>query len=377
MDFKIEEIYQKNINFLIGAGASGDIFPTLALKIEDETGQCVSIEQLAERFSNTNDPRLFPLFLHYYNTCIHPVEVFKLDDLKGDDAKIDNLNNYVSFIKTILIVLEKRQPLDKRCNVFTTNYDGCFTHAADKILQEGMSEFVINDGGRGFHKRVVEARNYSSFLCETGIFDRHLHGIPQLNLIHLHGSIYWKKFGDKILIDYSAERPNLISAELIESLKIFSDTLLGEGKKIDDLVNIDYEKAVEDEFWSKYKSLPIINPTKKKFYETVFEEHYYQMLRMMSYELEKPDSVFICFGFSFADEHILRLFKRSLANPRLCVYICCYSERSENFMREQFGVFRNVKLLRVDGKLDFNAFNRDVFRIEPIAPIGMKDLEAQ
>lgn len=42
-----------------------------------------------------------------------------------------------------------------------------------------------------------------------------------------------------------------------------------------------------NDFKKCYDSLPIVSPTKKKFSETVFEQHYYQMLRMLSFELEK------------------------------------------------------------------------------------------
>ncbi|MBJ6874306.1 hypothetical protein JG625_18730, partial [Vibrio cholerae] len=39
--------------------------------------------------------------------------------------------------------------------------------------------------------------------------------------------------------------------------------------------------SVEKKFWETYNKLPIVNPTKWKFHETVFDEHYYQMLRLM------------------------------------------------------------------------------------------------
>lgn len=35
---KAEDIYDKNLNFLLGSGASFGLFPTLALQIVDETG---------------------------------------------------------------------------------------------------------------------------------------------------------------------------------------------------------------------------------------------------------------------------------------------------------------------------------------------------
>src|SRR5690606_7583958 len=116
-----------------------------------------------------------------------------------------------------------------------------------------------------------------------------------------------------------------------------------------------------------YNKLPIVNPTKWKFHETVFEEHYYQMLRFLSYELEKPNSILITFGFSFADEHILKLVQRSLSNPLLQTFICCYSQSSAGAMEEEFKLWKNVKVIGPpDGaKLDFANFNKYVFSLKP------------
>ena len=121
-------------------------------------------------------------------------------------------------------------------------------------------------------------------------------------------------------------------------------------------------------FWTKYKELPIVNPHKWKFHETVFEEQYYQMLRLLSYELEKPDTVFITFGFSFADEHILNLVKRSLSNPTLQLFVCCFDQAEHEKMEEYFTRNRNVQLIVIEKNLDFSAFNRDVFTFEKPRP---------
>lgn len=79
-----------------------------------------------------------------------------------------------------------------------------------------------------------------------------------------------------------------------------------------------------------------MNPTKEKFKETVFQQNYYQMLRMLSFELEKKNSVLIVFGFSFADEHIKEIVKRSLINPYLKMYVICYDEASKEKIEEMF-----------------------------------------
>lgn len=264
---------------------------------------------------------------------------------------------------TALEMVKRRKALDRRCNVFTTNYDGCFPLVADALIKEGHTDFVLNDGTRGFTTRILQARNFGSYLCQAGVFGRYQASVPQINLIHLHGSVYWSKAGSSIQVDYDlSEREELLDAAASARLEPFSLALNNADAVLADLPAIEFSEDALEAFWSKYKDMPIVNPTKWKFHETVYEEHYYQMLRLLSYELEKPNAVLITFGFSFADEHILNLVMRSLANPGLQVFVCCYSENSYAAMEEAFKGHRNVKCLVLpDGKkMDFTAFNEQV-----------------
>ena len=80
----------------------------------------------------------------------------------------------------------------------------------------------------------------------------------------------------------------------------------------------------------------MVNPTKEKFRETVFQQNYYQMIRMLSFELEKKNSVLIVFGFSFADEHIREIVKRSIINPSLKVFVICYDASTREKISSMF-----------------------------------------
>jgi hypothetical protein len=369
--FNVSDVYDKNINFLIGSGASYGLFPTLALGIKEEVeeeGEAKlkdhTIETLATRFPKETDDWHTLVFMHYYKTCIEPVLSFSIDAATQDPNKKKVIDNYQKFLETLLLVLQRRRNFEKCCNVFTTNYDGCFAHVADSLLKRGGIDFVVNDGARGFSKRYLQAKNFNSFVCQTGVFERHKTDIPQINLIHLHGSIYWRKDGENILVDYSEDQGQCIE-NLPTTLEDFSSLLLDKKKKISDLTVPDLEETVKSHFWENYDKIPIVNPTKWKFHETVFEEHYYQMLRLLSYELEKPNSIFITFGFSFADEHILNLVKRSLSNPSLQVFVCCFDNAEAKKMKHYFGSYRNVQLITVDGCLDFTRFNSDVFTTTP------------
>jgi len=359
------DVYNKNINILIGSGASADLFPTLALALKDAQGVRETIETLATKFENWPEKRT-ALFMHYYNTCIFPVQTFNPTSITSDDGN-ENLKNYDVFLTTLLGLLDRRKDLNRKINIFTTNYDGCLTHVADSILMRGSHDFVVNDGTSGFHRKQLHSKNFSTFQCQTGIFERSNYGIPQLNIIHLHGSVYWSKSGEKIEVNYRNDFNNLLTKQTIDNLNRYSAFLGTKDNKTEEIPNLSFNKEQMDTFWDEYNKLPIVNPTKWKFYETVFEEHYYQMLRLLSYELEKPNSILITFGFSFADEHILRLIQRSLSNPQLHTFICCYSDDSANSMREEFKLWKNVNVIGPpEGmKMDFTNFNRYVFSLKP------------
>lgn len=380
----LKDIYQQNLNFLIGAGASSGLFPTLWLDIEDSDvpGQKETIETLATKLEHRGLKHHHALlFMHYYQKIIEPVITFSLDDIDDGVAcgncnscvecnKKLTLGNYEKFLESLILLLIQKDSFSRRCNIFTTNYDGCMPLVADKILESGKYDFVINDGSRGFLKRTVEAKNFNSYVCQTGVFGRNSTDIPQIGLVNLHGSAYWRKSGDNILIDYNNnDAQRIIPDTAQDSLEQLSNILKDESKTTADVVGLAVEFNQDDfnSFWDAYNKLPIVNPTKWKFHETVFEEHYYQMLRMLSYELEKPNSVLISFAFSFADEHILNLVKRSLSNPRLTVYICCFNEGEKAVMQGRFNGFRNVQLIHLEGEnLDFTKFNSEVFNADSL-----------
>lgn len=98
-------------------------------------------------------------------------------------------------------------------------------------------------------------------------------------------------------------------------------------------------------FNKESSKLCIVNPDKNKFRQTVLEQHYYQVLRSFSYELEKMHTVLIVFGFSFKDEHIKNILERSLSNPRLTVYFLPFDNKSYTDVCELFPNYDNFKFL--------------------------------
>lgn len=359
------DTYNKNINILIGSGASADLFPTLRLEIKDNKNRWETVETLATKYEALHDERT-ALFMHYYQTCILPAQIFSPSDRISPKGST-NLENYEIFIKTLLGLLDRRKDLNRKINIFTTNYDGCLAHTADNVLMKGSHDFVVNDGTSGFHNKYLHAKNFNTFQCQTGIFERTSYGIPQLNIIHLHGSVYWSKDEDNIQVKYTNDFKNIIDDKSLGKINEYSEYLVTKGGTTANIPVVSFTSAQRDNFWLAYNKLPIVNPTKWKFYETVFEEHYYQMLRLLSYELEKPNSMLITFGFSFADEHILKLVQRSLSNPTLQTYICCFSQRGAAELAKKFKTWKNVKIIAPpDGEvLNFTNFNKYIFSLKP------------
>lgn len=360
------EVYDKKLNFLIGSGASFGLLPTLWLEIKNEKGNPCSLEELGVYLSDdtANDQRntqYTALFMHYYMSCIRPAIEFDAGNVEPG-TKSDVLKNYKLFLQNIISLLHRRDDQDKRCNIFTTNYDGCFVYAADSIFMDKNIELALNDGANGFFERTLSVSNFDIYHSKSGIFDRHTRGVPQVNVINMHGSVYWKKRGERIIVDYTDKsNAELLEKETEYKLAAFASCLNDTKKSFIDLPRIDLTNEEMDKFWIRYNDLPIVNPTKWKFNETVFEEHYYQSLRMLSYELERSSSVLIVFGFSFKDEHIRSLVTRSLSNPTLQVFICCFNDSEMTYFKKIYGQFSNVVYITPkDGNLDFTAFNSTV-----------------
>lgn len=128
--------------------------------------------------------------------------------------------------------------------------------------------------------------------------------------------------------------------EILNIKSFIADSVDETLLNIENNIKEDYSK-----FMNIINELSIVKPSKNKFSETVLEEQYYQMLRIFIQEMERNQSVLIAFGFSFEDEHIRSILKRSLSNPNLLVYIICFNEKATNKYNRYFGEFENVKLI--------------------------------
>lgn len=357
----IEKLYGKNINFLIGSGASFGVIPTLSSNYTDPIFGALSIEEILEE--NKDDEYLQNIiYLYYYH------KILKIGYLKEIEESNSVFKNYQKLLENLIKLLQRENyQKEKRINIFTTNYDLFFEKAADSLI--GKYEFYFNDGSSGNITKKLSMKNYHKKIYHTGIFDNFDREIPIINLFKLHGSVSWKYVNDKnnkayeIKVEYFETEgnypENLIKEVSNEEIENAKETI----KNNEDLKN--KIKEVKNELFEKFA---LIFPEKNKFENTLYQEFYYQNLRQLSYELEKQNSILIVFGFSFADEHIAEIIKRACNNPTLNIYIFCYSlntkdEILNNLKLEEFP--NNIKTILPEdnGNIDFKIFLKKLFEV--------------
>ncbi|EGA6482793.1 hypothetical protein IFX02_003522, partial [Salmonella enterica] len=339
--FRASELHDKNINFLIGSGASASFIPTLKIN-DDFTYEDILTD------SDYSEIKDFIYYQYYKNILRKSFCFFKRDD-DADLRKTrrETLSAYQELIDNIVNLINRKGANQiRRANIFTTNYDLFFENASDKLLRNSTN-FIFNDGARGLKTRYLQISNFHTSTWHQGTNDLYKFEIPTINLIKMHGSVSWRKVNEeKIEVSYPNSYPKDLEVDLDipdiqTAIKLIEDfTLTHTAKESLALTNED-ELALK-EFRKEYDKLAIVNPTKAKFEETVFQQHYYQSLRLLSYELEKPQTVLICFGFSFKDEHIREIISRSLSNPSLIVYVFCYKHESKSEINE---LINNKKII--------------------------------
>lgn len=341
----------KKINFLIGAGASVPMYPSLSFGKD-----LPSFEDVASHTDISKQARLI-LYIYYFLRWIEPMGV-NGEEFRSKYSNDKVFLNYKELVESFYNYLQcESNESPKRINVFTTNYDLLFERAFDDFLFNNPLIY-FNDGSRGVFTKYVSNKNFYLNVTHSGYNDNYRREVPTVNLFKLHGSLSWQLFKDKIIVIEN-------SSNILKIKEFINDELQIDLEQVEGIIanskNVDVNVFVEtlncsvsemllddkllDNFYNTYSELPIINPNKYKFFETVSEQHYYQLIRSFSYELERKQSILIVFGFSFADEHIRDIFERSLLNPELQVILISYDGDGQKKMRELFGGYKNIKFL--------------------------------
>lgn len=376
-----EKISGKNINFLIGSGASLPLYKTLKINSFSFEEVFNYIEAtFLEKIDNIDDiediknwkRRKIFMYLVYFINWIQPMTLINSSEFNNCEYN-ETIKNYKKLISWFYEYLEREgNERPKRINVFTTNYDLLFEKTFDDFLLKNPLIY-FNDGSRGVFKKYVSNKNFYLNLTHSGYSDNYKREIPIVNLFKLHGSISWELWNmesdaSEIMVSEKNQKIEEIQKIInklfkdLENVKKEITELLSKKNKnknvlelissLSELIENKLEDNVEndknlEQFWKKYSELLIIDPNKHKFWKTVAEQHYYQSIRSFSYELEKQNTILIVFAFSFADEHIREIFKRSLLNPSLHVFLICFDKDDQKKLKKLFNEnqYKNISFL--------------------------------
>lgn len=392
----LDSIDGKNLNFLIGAGASSSSLKTISHN-DNGAKNIPSIEDLFNKYENDDIAAALLKFIFFSMSVKNGlITAYTI----RDEGVTETLKNYKIFIKNIITLLNNtgfERP--KRANIFTTNYDTFFELAFDQIAHMHPLAY-FNDGSRGFFTREVSYENYFFNISHSGSMDTYRREIPSINLYKMHGSLSWnKKTVDKDDIIISSNTNPVLDSltkakdkdnksfykKVYQEINIFYTNLKNPRssneseeaikKIIEEEILINFECLLNNlkkteiksatnsntllkkklrkdlrKFKEIYDALLVVNPTKTKFKETVFEEQYYQLFRAFEEELQKPNSVLIVFGFSFKDKHINDILKRCLTNPTLQVFVVPYNKKDEQNVKEKFTGYGNISFLKEESE---------------------------
>lgn len=353
-------LVEKQTTFLFGAGASAPFFSSLG-NIENV---------LSDLYLNDNGKKLIKVLFYIKSIKDNYYLIRYMKGIEKNDDKttlmIDILDKYTCFIHNVVEFMKLRNSRisPRRTNIVTTNYDLFFEASIENILQQN-SRIFFNDGSNGYIKRVLNTENFNKTLLHSGVFDNYYDEMPSINLIKCHGSINWSKSvkknqRDRIQVNSNFNDINIMNTLLENKLEVINHIIAEESKvlindinNLDDLfglLNVQYTNelrtdinllgdkvsSVLEKVFTFVNELQIVLPTKRKFQTTLIEEQYFNMLRFLSYELEKEQVVLIVFGFSFYDEHIVDVVERSLNNPSLLIFIFCYEDSTQTDIISRF-----------------------------------------
>ena len=320
-------IQSANVNFLYGSGLSRPFLSTLG-SVEkwltdlnerrqgdaaQEKYAIVEASILKLYFDTVMFPNVAPAGVNYETT----------------------INEYRRFLSTWNDLINKRSSrlVGKQANLFTTNVDMMMERAAQGYGVE------LNDGFQGTIEQVYDAGNFQKTVSKTSLHFQNVSDIPVFNLIKIHGSINWREEDDCIKNDIGLPTVRVVKAALdaIDANSFVSTTETNAAgnvveKTLDEMLNEADGKHlpnadVLNAFFEAYRKMVMVNPTKRKFKESVIDHHFYELMRLYSNNLEKENTILMVAGFSFADEHIADITRRAAnTNPTLHIVVFAYND---------------------------------------------------
>lgn len=320
-------IQSANVNFLYGSGLSKPFLSTLGniekWLTELNERRLGDAEQVKYAIVEASILKL------YFETVMYP-------NVAPAGANYETtINEYRRFLSTWNDLINKRNSrlVAKQVNLFTTNVDMMMERAS---LGYGVE---LNDGFQGTIEQVYDAGNFQKTVSKTSLHFQNVSDIPVFNLIKIHGSINWREEDDCVKNDIGLPTVNAVKVALdaIDANSFVSTTKTDAAgnvveKTLDEMLNEADGKHLPNAdafhpFFEAYRKMVMINPTKRKFKESVIDHHFYELMRQYSNNLEKENTLLMVAGFSFADEHIADITRRAAnTNPTLHIVVFAFND---------------------------------------------------
>lgn len=370
----IDRIQDSNMNFLFGSGMSAGY-----LEILGNIEQLLTDLDEEKSIDEQQKALLRASILSKYFDGVIEKNTNILDDKTADTGLINTLKSYENFFSLInqLILRRRNKLLSKQVNIFTTNIDIFLEKAVEKLGLES------NDGfGKGF-KPKYDLSNFKKSIFQKSLHFDNSSEIPVFNILKIHGSLTWQYDDGSVYFDNTLEQVKKVKSTM-KSGMVDVVTKKTKTVKKDDLESLIAKLPAKiDEskfkfFLAEYDKLSIVNPTKRKFQQTVIDQKYYDLLRIYANELERENTLLFVMGFSFADEHIRDLTIRvANSNPTLMIYVFAHTNMAKVILERYLDIEKNVKnknitivppsqtekdgTLKDDFQYDFDAINEKVF----------------
>lgn len=310
-----KSLASSNVNILLGSGFSMPLLSVLG-KIEKRLTSAKQEDDKIEIFKTEKE---------FFISCIMPLADY--DKVKKTSA----LRN--RFIHSLIDIISARHSsvLHKILNIFTTNYDNLI----EMSLEDKHVDYF--DGFTGKITSIFSTNNYGKIVSKQSAINNKTSELVSVNLIKLHGSLYWYPNKDKIIFTDFKHRISRLA----------------------DLINNPAE------FVSYYeKAFLIVNPNEEKYNLTVLNSTYYDQIRLLSNELDKNNTLLIAFGFSFNDEHLKTVVDRALENPTLSLIVFAFDENALESLKKKFGHINNVTILYMATVDEENNLNFEPLTLE-------------
>ena len=313
-----------NVSILAGAGTSWHLGAPVIRNIPDELKKELTSE-IETYFGNSKkDPSFEDLvnclqaskFLTEKNgkstetidKSINKMQQWLFENCNTDNTTLKNeeelLKNNRYFYHELLIKKLLQRPNNlQRANLFTTNYDMAFDYALDNLGVHYINGFM------GVHNRFFrpEVYEYDIFYPGESVSGKVHRAEKVLRYYKIHGSLSWV-----------STEPTVSNIYGIEEISLHGG----------------FSPSTE-------KQLMIYPCVSKKTF--TLDLPYSELFRQFAHAINKPQSVLICLGYSFYDEHINDLIFQALSNPSFTLIIANYTPKENNKTETKDNIKNPVK----------------------------------